>query len=63
MTNYNPNCGYYEDYGSGYYATTNPSVMAASTNNIYQQDYYMQQDYEYKHGYDGFIIFFTHDIL
>ncbi|XP_023293484.2 homeobox protein vnd [Lucilia cuprina] len=54
MTNYNPNCGYYEDYGSGYYATTNPSVMAASTNNIYQQDYYMQQDYEYKHGYDLF---------
>lgn len=47
MTNYNPNCGYYEDYSSGYYSTT-----AAAPNAIYQQDYYMQQDYEYKHGYE-----------
>ncbi|KAM7348543.1 ventral nervous system defective [Cochliomyia hominivorax] len=55
MTNYNPNCGYYEDYGAGYYATTNnPSSLTVAGNNIYQQDYYMQQDYEYKHGYDLF---------
>lgn len=53
MTNYNPNCGYYEDYGSGYYSTAaTPSAVAVTGNNIYQQDYYMQQDYEYKHGYE-----------
>ncbi|KAL9881021.1 ventral nervous system defective [Glossina fuscipes fuscipes] len=48
MTNYNPNCGFYEDYGSSGYYT--------ATNNIYQQDYCMQQDYnEYnKHVYDLF---------
>ncbi|XP_062140774.1 homeobox protein vnd isoform X1 [Drosophila sulfurigaster albostrigata] len=42
MSNYNPNCGYFED--CGYY-----------TNNVYQQDYCMQPDYEYnKHVYDLF---------
>ncbi|XP_020802932.1 homeobox protein vnd isoform X1 [Drosophila serrata] len=42
MSNYNPNCGYYED--CSYY-----------TNNVYQQDFCMQPDYEYnKHVYDLF---------
>ncbi|EDW65901.2 uncharacterized protein Dvir_GJ19505, isoform B [Drosophila virilis] len=42
MSNYNPNCGYFED--CSYY-----------TNNVYQQDYFMQPDYEYnKHVYDLF---------
>ncbi|XP_068157688.1 homeobox protein vnd isoform X1 [Drosophila tropicalis] len=42
MSNYNPNCGYFED--CSYY-----------TNNVYQQDYCMPPDYEYnKHVYDLF---------
>ncbi|XP_032309063.1 homeobox protein vnd isoform X2 [Drosophila ananassae] len=42
MSNYNPNGGYFED--CSYY-----------TNNVYQQDYCMQPDYEYnKHVYDLF---------
>lgn len=53
MTNYNPNCGYYEDYGSGGYYTTTSAVSGHNVvNNVYQQDYYMTQDYEYKHGYE-----------
>ncbi|XP_036338819.1 homeobox protein vnd [Rhagoletis pomonella] len=44
MSNYNSNCGYYDDY-IGYYTNTN----------VYQQDYCMQPDYEYnKHDYDLF---------
>nr|DAA03154.1 TPA_inf: HDC16822 [Drosophila melanogaster] len=40
MSNYNPNCGYFED--CSYY-----------TNNVFQQDYCMQTDYEYnKHVYE-----------
>lgn len=53
MTNYNPNCGYYEDYGSGYYTATSAVSGGHNVNNVYQQqDYYMTQDYEYKHGYE-----------
>ncbi|XP_013105532.2 homeobox protein vnd [Stomoxys calcitrans] len=51
MTNYNPNCGYYEDYGSGYYATASTATTTTlnNNNNIYQQHQSQQQQQHHHH--------------
>ncbi|XP_011294572.1 homeobox protein vnd [Musca domestica] len=56
MTNYNPNSGYYEDYGSGYYAAASasggPAVTTLNNTNLYhqqQQHQHHQPEHEQFH--------------
>ncbi|XP_075156142.1 ventral nervous system defective isoform X2 [Haematobia irritans] len=51
MTNYNPNCGYYEDYGSGYYATATgaTTITLNSNNNNTSHIYQQQQQHNHLH--------------